>query len=93
MALVRLNHFAAHALTSAGRPDGVSSPQKLGLQVDHDDAGEREAMEQATPYSTGTVTFLFTDIEGSTALWERDQQAMAAVVDRHITVLHATMYA
>jgi hypothetical protein len=26
---------------------------------------------------SGTVTFLFTDIEGSTALWERDQAAMA----------------
>jgi class 3 adenylate cyclase len=26
----------------------------------------------------GTVTFLFTDIEGSTALWERDPQGMAA---------------
>jgi hypothetical protein len=25
----------------------------------------------------GTVTFLFTDIEGSTALWERDLKAMA----------------
>ncbi len=31
---------------------------------------------------SGTVTFLFTDIEGSTALWERDQVAMAAAVDR-----------
>ena len=26
---------------------------------------------------SGTVPFLFTDIEGSTALWERDQVAMA----------------
>ena len=26
---------------------------------------------------SGTVTFLFTDIEGSTALWERDRAAMA----------------
>ena len=24
---------------------------------------------------SGTVTFLFTDIEGSTALWERDREA------------------
>ena len=31
----------------------------------------------------GTVTFLFTDIEGSTALWERDQAAMATAVERH----------
>ena len=27
---------------------------------------------------SGTVTFLFTDIEGSTPLWERDRQAMVA---------------
>jgi class 3 adenylate cyclase len=32
---------------------------------------------------SGTVTFLFTDIEGSTALWERDRTVMASVVERH----------
>ncbi|MBD0356797.1 MAG: hypothetical protein ICV57_06405, partial [Rubrobacter sp.] len=25
---------------------------------------------------TGTVTFLFTDIEGSTRMWEQDAEAM-----------------
>src|SRR5688572_6722135 len=38
---------------------------------------------------SGTVTFLFTDIEGSTALWERDQVAMAAAVARHLALLRA----
>jgi predicted ATPase/class 3 adenylate cyclase len=38
---------------------------------------------------SGTVTFLFTDIEGSTALWERDQVAMRLAVDRHLTLLRA----
>ena len=38
---------------------------------------------------SGTVTFLFTDIEGSTALWERDQVAMATAVARHLTLLRA----
>jgi hypothetical protein len=28
---------------------------------------------------SGTVTFLFTDIEGSTALWERDRAALKPV--------------
>ena len=39
------------------------------------------------PLPGGTVAFLFTDIEGSTALWERDRQAMAAAVDRHFAIL------
>ncbi|MCD6058136.1 MAG: adenylate/guanylate cyclase, partial [Thermomicrobiales bacterium] len=41
----------------------------------------------------GTVTFLFTDIEGSTALWERDRQAMATAVQRHIILLDAAIQA
>ena len=42
---------------------------------------------------TGTVTFLFTDIEGSTAHWERDRAAMAAAVDRHLVLLRAAIEA
>jgi class 3 adenylate cyclase len=33
---------------------------------------------------SGTVTFLLTDIEGSTALWERDRAAVAVAVDQHL---------
>jgi predicted ATPase/class 3 adenylate cyclase len=39
------------------------------------------------PLPGGTVAFLFTDIEGSTALWERERQAMASAVDRHFALL------
>src|SRR5829696_8315698 len=39
----------------------------------------------------GTVTFLFTDIEGSTALWERDRQGMAEAVDRHLALLRTAI--
>ena len=42
---------------------------------------------------SGTVTFLFTDIEGSTARWERDRQAMAAAVARHLALLDAAVQA
>ena len=38
---------------------------------------------------SGTVTFLFTDIEGSTALWEQDQVAMDTAVARHLKLLRA----
>jgi class 3 adenylate cyclase len=30
---------------------------------------------------TGTVTFLFTDIEGSTKLWEQQPEAMKSALD------------
>ena len=40
---------------------------------------------------SGTVTFLFTDIEGSTERWERERAAMAQAVVRHLAVLDATI--
>src|SRR5215213_9037749 len=50
----------------------------------------REAKEDhrvmASP-PTGTLTFLFTDIEGSTRLWEHDAPAMQAALVRHDEIL------
>jgi hypothetical protein len=40
---------------------------------------------------TGTVTFLFTDIEGSTRLWERDSSAMQVALARHDEILRGTI--
>ena len=36
---------------------------------------------------TGTVTFLFTDIEGSTQLWEKHPEAMKAALAKHDSIL------
>ena len=36
---------------------------------------------------TGTVTFLFTDIEGSTKLWEDHRAALQAALARHDELL------
>src|SRR5579872_3619211 len=36
---------------------------------------------------SGTVTFLFTDIEGSTRRWDRDRHAMSAALARHDAIL------
>src|SRR5215204_7674699 len=36
---------------------------------------------------TGTVTFLFTDIEGSVKMWERDAPAMQVALARHDEIL------
>ena len=38
-------------------------------------------------YPSGTVAFLFTDIEGSTKRWEQDAPAMWAAVERHFALL------
>ena len=40
---------------------------------------------------TGTVTFLFTDIEGSTRLWEHDAPAMQEALARHDEILQNTI--
>ncbi|MCA1728039.1 MAG: hypothetical protein LC751_01100, partial [Actinobacteria bacterium] len=42
---------------------------------------------------TGTVTFLFTDIEGSTRLWERNAKAMQAALARQDEILRNTVEA
>ena len=36
---------------------------------------------------SGTVTFLFTDIEGSTRLWQADEAAMRSALSRHDQLL------
>jgi len=44
-----------------------------------------------TDLPTGDVTFLFTDIEGSTRLWERDAEAMQGALARHDSILQKTI--
>jgi predicted ATPase len=46
-----------------------------------------------TELPSGTVTFLFTDIEGSTLLWERDREGMHDAVERHLALLRETVTA
>jgi predicted ATPase/class 3 adenylate cyclase len=42
---------------------------------------------------SGTVTFLFTDIESSTVLWETDPERMRTVLGRHDEILRGAMKA
>lgn len=46
------------------------------------------ALDQAP---SGTVTLLFTDIEGSTRLWEDEPDAMAAALRRHDTIIRTAI--
>lgn len=51
---------------------------------------ERQTQDEPADQShppTGLVTFLFTDIEGSTKLWERYPQAMRPALARHDAIL------
>jgi predicted ATPase/class 3 adenylate cyclase len=43
--------------------------------------------ERTVQVRSGTVTFLFTDIEGSTRLWEQHPQAMSEALARHDAIL------
>ena len=42
---------------------------------------------------SGTVTFLLTDLEGSTRMWEQDPVAMKAAMVRHDELLEKTIAA
>lgn len=44
-------------------------------------------------HPTGTVTFLFSDIEGSTQRWERDSAAMSEALQRHDAVMREAIEA
>jgi methionine synthase II (cobalamin-independent) len=41
-----------------------------------------------TPLPSGIITFMFSDIEGSTPLWERDPEGMRAALARHNAIIH-----
>src|SRR3954447_18267130 len=43
-------------------------------------------------FPSGTVTFLFTDIEGSTARWEGQPEAMRVALARHDALLRAAIH-
>jgi class 3 adenylate cyclase len=45
------------------------------------------------PAPSGVVTFLFTDIEGSTRRWELDAESMRAALVAHDEVLRAAIEA
>src|SRR5829696_4377924 len=48
---------------------------------------KEEAQKLMSDLPTGTVTFLFTDIEGSTQLWEKSPRGMQIALTRHDAVL------
>ena len=53
-----------------------------------DDAGLNRP---ADPLPSGVVTFLLTDVAGSTRLWESDRVAASAAITRHREIIHAAV--
>ncbi len=65
---------------------GLEPSQELAKLERRILAGTTEPAEPGTgdvALPTGTVTFLFTDVVGSTRLWDRQRDAMAASLRRH----------
>src|ERR1700682_6406152 len=46
-------------------------------------------MESSRVLPSGGVTFLMTDVEGSTRLWEREPEAMRRALSRHDSIIAA----
>ena len=51
----------------------------------------RRGRLRAVAAPSGTVTFLFTDIEGSTGLWEAAPEAMRSALERHDAILRGAV--
>ena len=65
-----------------GEGGGVREGAPMSAMADQPQSG-------ALP--TGAVTFVFTDIEGSTQRWDRDRAAMESAVRRHDELIRAAM--
>jgi predicted ATPase/class 3 adenylate cyclase/DNA-binding CsgD family transcriptional regulator len=73
----------ARAELSAGR---LPPPARVGHTPDDQAPHVPPAGDQAA-LPTGMLTFLFTDLEGSTQLWEQHPQGMHVALARHDTIL------
>src|SRR5262245_9472640 len=73
--------------------DRLAAP---GAGVEHSIAGAPAPAERDTvqrPLPSGTVTFLFADIDGSTRLWSHNPQTMGATIARHEAILRQAITA
>src|SRR6266508_4032065 len=71
--------------------DALTIPVEERTGFLHAARATAEPLQPVLP--SGTITFLFTDIEGSTQLWEQHPQAMQQVLARHDTTLRETITA
>src|SRR5215210_7039471 len=68
---------------------GERSPERLAVATQP--AGNPSAHTMHVPLPRGTLTFLFSDIEGSTTLWEQHGAAMERALARHDQIMRQTI--
>jgi predicted ATPase/class 3 adenylate cyclase len=87
---LRLAGRRSDALAAFARARGALA-EELGIEPSAAlREAERRVLEDERPgrgVPTGTVTFLFTDVEGSTEAWEADASVMEAALARHDEVV------
>jgi predicted ATPase/class 3 adenylate cyclase/DNA-binding CsgD family transcriptional regulator len=66
----------------------LAAPESISLTGPPSTEMRPPPLPTGTPYPMGTVTFLFTDIEGSTSLWETHPDKMVGALQIHNTLLH-----
>src|SRR5215213_2191466 len=74
---------AAATLAELALPDAAPIQSEAGLAPSDSAA----SVPASSTLPTGTLTFCFTDIEGSTQLWEQHPQAMPGALARHDALL------
>ena len=84
------------AYCQMGVSDAEAGPRmrRSSASRPHGPEAAREPDGQArTAAPSGTITFLFTDIEGSTRLWEEDPEAASEAVRRHDRLMRGAIAA
>jgi len=74
-------HAVATSLAGAAAPPAALAQRMVGA------AAPAAAPPAPLALPSGTATFIFTDIEGSTQLWEQHTEAMPQALARHDTLL------
>lgn len=85
LTLDRLTTIADDLAGRATEPPAIESPSVVGLTPAVAAGAPPRLPGAALP--TGTLTFCFTDIEGSTQLWEQHPSAMRAVLAHHDAIM------
>jgi predicted ATPase/class 3 adenylate cyclase/DNA-binding winged helix-turn-helix (wHTH) protein len=95
-----LRAFDAYRRLLADEVGVVPSPALQALNDDivrqHPDVGWEASSTKGSDTAelpSGTVTFVFTDVEGSTRLWEEHPEGMRSALARHDAILRAALNA